>query len=375
MAGTPRQDHRDLPVDGTLRRVVVLYRLLGWAWMVILVALTPANDPDANLAVVMGSAGLATGWTVLTVWAGGKANRLGNTWFVVSDIAVGLLIAAASTLAGAEQLFHGGYPMSTLAVAAYAFNLRAAVGVSLLLGTEQVIVHIVDDRGTLPAVGSVTFIVFAVLFGFAFDHLRLQERLRVTVQNELDEANADRVRHEERIELANRLHDSVLQTLTALRRDAEDPSQVRYLARRQERQLRHTISEYRSPYAHSLRAAVQGLCSEVEDLYRVEIDAVVRGDAELAAPHEALVASAREALINAAKHSGVSTIDLYAELATDRVQLFVRDRGQGFDPGTSSTGRGLDHGLRRRTEAVGGSVVVTTEPGAGTEVELLWNAP
>ncbi|MEA2002010.1 MAG: hypothetical protein U9N84_09030 [Actinomycetota bacterium] len=374
MARSPRQEHRDLPVDGTLRRVVVLYRLLGWAWMVILVVLTPRNDPGANMTIAFGALALATGWTALTVWAAGEADQLGNMWFVIGDIAVVLLVAASSTLAGAEDLFHGGYPLSTLAVVAYAFNLQAALGVSLIMGAEQVIVHVLDDRGTLPAVGSVTFVVVAILFGWAFDHLRLQERQRLAVQEELDLANADRVRHEERIQLANRLHDSVLQTLTALQRDAEDSGQVRYLARRQERQLRHTISEYRSPYAHSARAGVQAICEEVEDLYRIEVDAVIRGDAELDTKHEAILASAREALMNAAKHSGVPSIDLYAELDAERVQVFVRDRGQGFDPASSSTGRGLDHGLRGRAEAVGAVVTVATEPGGGTEVEILWIA-
>lgn len=369
-----RSNVRDLPVDGTLRRIVVLFRLLGWGWMAILVLLLPVDDPEANMVIAGGTLAIVTAWTAYTVWAAARGEQLSSAWFVLVDIAIALLAGAATTLSGAEDLFHGGYPMSTLAVTAYAFNFRATLAAAFVLAGEQLVVHIVDGRGVLPAVGSVTFVVFGILLGWAFDNLRLQERRRLQVQEELVEANAARIRHEERIDLANRLHDSVLQTLTALRRDAEDPSQVRYLARRQERLLRGTISEYRSEFEHSMRAAVQGMCDEVEDLHRTEIDSVIRGDAELDRDREAILAASREALINAVKHSGADTIDLYAELAGDRVQVFVRDRGKGFDPAVSSTGRGMDHGLRARVEGVGGVVAINTEPGAGTEVEIRWES-
>ena len=46
---------------------------------------------------------------------------------------------------------------------------------------------------------------------------------------------------------------------------------------------------------------------------------------------QALVRAAREAMVNAAKHSGADKIDVYAEVDEDRVEVFVRDRGQGFD--------------------------------------------
>ena len=62
------------------------------------------------------------------------------------------------------------------------------------------------------------------------------------------------------------------------------------------------------------------------------------GDCETSEPVQALVRAAREAMVNAAKHSGADKIDVYAEVDEDRVEVFVRDRGQGFD---------LDGGGRR----------------------------
>jgi signal transduction histidine kinase len=176
------------------------------------------------------------------------------------------------------------------------------------------------------------------------------------------------------MDLANRLHDSVLQTLSVLRRDADDANQVRYLARRQERLLRRTISEYRSEYEHSARAAIHGMCDEIEDVHRIEIDTVVRGDAEVNPPFEAVLAAAREALTNAAKHAGVDVIDLYAELETGRIEVFVRDRGHGFDAAVAGSGRGMDHSMVKRITDVGGEAQITSEVGAGTSVELRWPA-
>ena len=138
--------------------------------------------------------------------------------------------------------------------------------------------------------------------------------------------------------------------------------------------LRRTISEYRSEHEHSARAEIQGMCDEIEDVHRIEIDTVVRGDAEVDAAFEAVLAAAREALTNAAKHSGVDVIDLYAELEPGRIEVFVRDRGAGFDAASSRSGRGLDHSVVRRVTDIDGEATITSEVGVGTSVELRWPA-
>jgi signal transduction histidine kinase len=364
--------HVEFSGDGTLRRIVVLLRVLGWAWMAALVTLTPSSDAGVDMVVAYGALIAATVWTGATLWASGKSSQLGRPWFVLSDIAVALLVASASTAAGAENFFHGGYPMSTIAVTAYAYNMNMALVTASVVAAHQVVIHAIEDKGLLPAVGSVVFLVFAVIFGWGFDKLRAQERAFKLAQADLDRATDARIRHEERLELANRLHDSVLQTLDVMQRDADDPGQVRYLARRQERQLRRTISEYRSPYTCSTRAELQTVCDEVEDLHRIAIQSVVRGDAECDERLSTLLAATREALMNAAKHGGVDVIDLYAELGPKHVRLCIRDRGHGFDPTTTATGSGLDHSLRRRTEEAGATVTVKSSPGEGTDVEIVW---
>lgn len=367
--------NRELPVDATLRRIVALLRAMGWAWMLMLVILTLVDDPDANRTIVIGALALATVWTVVTLWAAQPTGPLGAGWFDTIDLGVALLVGLASTAAGAADLFHGGYPMSALGVLAFGGGLRLTLIGGTILGIEQVTVHLLDGRGPLPTAGSVTFVVFGILMGWGFDAVRRQERARIALEAELDAAREAQVRQDERIALANRLHDSVLQTLAVLRRNADDPDHVRFLARRQERRLRQTISEYRSPYATSARAALQAVCDEVEDVHRVEIDTVVRGDADVGDPCTVALAATREALTNAAKHAGVEVIDLYAELAPARLEIFVRDRGRGFDVAAADQVGGMDHSVRRRMADAGGVAIIRSRPGDGTEVHLRWPAP
>jgi signal transduction histidine kinase len=86
----------------------------------------------------------------------------------------------------------------------------------------------------------------------------------------------------------------------------------------------------------------------------------------------ALGAATREALVNAAKHSGATSVDLYSEVTSDRVSVFVRDRGAGFDPSSVPADRaGLRDSVTGRLGRIGGTAVVRSAPGEGTEVELV----
>ena len=359
----------DLEVDETLRRVVIFFRVLAWAWMLTLVIITLATDDNVDTAVTIGAMALATVWVGVTWWAA-SARVLGTPWFVAVDGIVALGLGVASTIADAADFFHGGMPMSWLIVAAYAYGFWGAVPASIVLGVEQVLVHIADDKSEVGAAGSLVFLVFAVVVGWGFDALRAGERrLRETEQQLVDEQRAT-ARYEERERLANQLHDSVLQSLLVMRRDAEDPQQIRYLARREERGLRRAIADLRSEHENSFRAALLKVCDDVEDTYRIEVESVIRDDPKAGPRLEAAIQAAKEALVNAAKHSGARSIDLYSEARSDQVTINVRDRGHGFDDEARKTGGGFDNSLISRVREHGGSVSVVTAPGQGTEVTI-----
>ena len=81
----------------------------------------------------------------------------------------------------------------------------------------------------------------------------------------------------------------------------------------------------------TLKAALLAAAAEVEDEQGVPVEVVTVGDCDTDEGLQALVRAAREAMVNAAKHSGAARVDGYAEVDEDRVEVFVRDRGQGFD--------------------------------------------
>jgi signal transduction histidine kinase len=182
-----------------------------------------------------------------------------------------------------------------------------------------------------------------------------------------------RIRGQERAEMAAHLHDSVLQTLALIQKRAANPREVAGLARQQERELRSWLQERPPPgVGHSLVAALERAAAEVEEQHRVPIEVVTVGDTPLDGRLEALARAAREAMTNAAKFAGTGRIDLFAEVQTGHVEVFIRDRGVGFDPAAvSADRRGVRDSIIGRMERHDGRASVHSEPGGGTEVELV----
>lgn len=188
-----------------------------------------------------------------------------------------------------------------------------------------------------------------------------------------DEERTARVRSEERAAVAAHLHDSVLQTLALIQRHAEDPQSVSRLARSQERELRAWLYDPKVVREGGTWAGVvAAMVAEVEADHELLVDPVVVGDAPVDDALAGLGAATREALVNAAKHSGATAADLYTEVTPERVSVYVRDRGKGFDPAeVPDDRRGLRDSVTGRLTRLGGTVVVRSAPGEGTEVELL----
>ena len=181
---------------------------------------------------------------------------------------------------------------------------------------------------------------------------------------------------EERAQMAAHVHDSVLQTLALIQRSSDDPQHVVRLARAQERELRAWLFDGRPPGAigedaTTLAEGVGLLQRQVEADHGIAVQVVMVGDCDLDEALRALLDAAREATVNAAKWSGADQVSVYAEVETDTVMLYVRDRGCGFDPDAVPVDRqGIARSIRARMARFGGSATIRSAPGEGAEVQL-----
>lgn len=351
-------------------------RLLGWVWMVAL-ALTVLNAdrPPEEPAVVYGAIALATVGAALMLVAV-RMGFLGSLWYVAVDGVISITVLAAAWLAGAGDFVAGGVPMSWLFLMAYATRLELTALAGLGFTALFAWLHVLMDLTPVRVVGSVQFLIVGLIVSWAFDALRTGERLRRAAQSEAREAQEALVeerelatRLEERSRIARRLHDSVLQTLKLIMSNSGDADEVRYLARVQERELRRTINQYRSPFADGLRARLLDARADVEDRYRVEVEQVIKGDMEMTPRLESLVSAVHAALTNAARHSGISSIDLFVEVRDDGIQVHVRDRGRGFEA-SESLGSGIQHSIVEPVRRIEGTVSVKSAVGSGTDISI-----
>jgi signal transduction histidine kinase/phage shock protein PspC (stress-responsive transcriptional regulator) len=244
------------------------------------------------------------------------------------------------------------------------FGSRMLVGTLLIVGA--MVVFLVANT-SLRAVGSTLLAVFVAMGGLAL----IVGPWAWNIGRELIEERSQRVRTEARAEMAAHLHDSVLQTLALIQRSPEQREMVS-LARTQERELRAWLYG-RAPALSGarLRDAVDAMAGRVEREQQVKVEAIVVGDAELDEHANALVAALGEATLNAARHSGATEVAVYAEVEDDAISAYVRDHGSGFDPeDVAADRRGIADSIVGRLERHGGTAMVTSRPGGGTEVAM-----
>jgi len=285
----------------------------------------------------------------------------------------GLMIPAAIVAGGSAMVWHdarssgrsrpGADPFERL-MGGRLSGLRV-VGGLLLTGAGLVVLAADGNLQSVPrsaAALGVALVGLAVVLGPYAGRLLA----------DLRSAERERIRTEERAEMAAQLHDSVLQTLALMQRAAGDPRRMVLLARRQERELRHWL--YGGGTAappRTLAEHARDLSAEIELDRDLPVDLVVVGDCSLNEAATTLLSAVREAAVNAAKHAEGDHVSIYIEVGPTELSAFVRDRGRGFDPATvPSDRRGVTESIRGRLERGGGRCRLETAPGAGTEWEL-----
>ncbi|MGE3509419.1 MAG: sensor histidine kinase [Vicinamibacterales bacterium] len=196
---------------------------------------------------------------------------------------------------------------------------------------------------------------------------------------------------EERRRIARELHDDVGQALSAVNVElavAERRSQragvtsdalgaARALVDGALRRTRD-VSQLLHPSALDdlgLAAALASVLSGFERRHHLPVDFRNESGPNRFEPEieRAVFRLVQEALTNIARHAHASRVTVSLERADDALRVCVADDGVGFDadsPG-QGTSRGLGLvGMRERVSHLGGTLVVTGRPGAGTRIEV-----
>ena len=201
---------------------------------------------------------------------------------------------------------------------------------------------------------------------------------------------------QERMHVANELHDGPIQRLAVLSYDLERakqwmPDNPAAVARVEQAQaalstevqgLRELMASLRPPTLDQvgLEAALRDHVgafarrSGVDCTVRVDLDDRLDGELETV-----VYRVAQEALANVARHAGADRLWLELEGDGDRVDLEIRDDGVGFDPMATSTSVSDGHlglaAMQERVEMAGGRFQVDTRPGAGVVVRAMFQVP
>ncbi len=238
---------------------------------------------------------------------------------------------------------------------------------NLYLTNKRGAVEFSDDDRTLVE-------RFAAHAGLGIENARLSQRVQALALVE------DRER------IGRDLHDGIIQRIYAVTLGLEDvgeialqnPAEAGERVDRAIDALHAAISEIRI-FIYGLQPGLDGpggmakafetLAEETRLDTPLQID-VRASDARVsAAISSELLSIAREALSNAARHAAATLVNVELTLGGGVLLLEVSDNGQGFDPDAARNAghHGLDN-MRRRAEAIGGTLRVASHAGDGTRI-------
>ncbi len=359
--------------------------LYAWFWATVPLAEAPADVSGEPGGAAPGEAGPTRPEAPHDASAarggvGGSAptHRVPVAWLLTVLSAVGLSVTFGVVATSGETASYAGLVVVTVVLAVGAglwatlidradpargprHELAVRIAVTVVLG----ILWIGLLAAGQPGAGGF-LLALLPLVGIAGVYASsLVEKVR-----DLSHERVRRIREEQRSEMAAHLHDSVLQTLALIQHRAGASSEVARLARAQERELRSWLYEGDSPADSDLPTDLRDYAAALELDYPVRIDVVSAGESRERASGE-VAAAAREAMLNAARHAG-GEVSVYIEGTGASIDVYVRDRGPGFDPGAVPADRlGVRESIVGRMRRAGGGATVRPGAGeAGTEVHL-----
>ncbi|HEY5352404.1 MAG TPA: ATP-binding protein [Streptosporangiaceae bacterium] len=248
-------------------------------------------------------------------------------------------------------------------------------------------------QGNAPLVsGALLFVVLAVHWtgrGMLYRRAARADLGFAAADQEAHDQYVVLSRNTERREHERLVHDTVLNTLTAISRG----SSGRALVARCEHDialLEHALAAPPDPadppagggasvvadveaVASEMRA--RGLCVHLEVAVRdAGPGGTARDEPGIPVPvARALVHATREALANVAAHAGTGQAWVSVTRGPGTLDVTVRDTGAGFDPARVDPARlGLRRSITERVTDWGGRVSVRSAPGQGTLVSMSW---
>jgi signal transduction histidine kinase len=340
------------------------------------------SRPDWAWAVIA----VMAAWTVGTTIAYARPDR--RTWPLLGAdlvVTVGLLLSTA-LLQYPDATGHGALPVTAIWMAGPV--LAWAVRYGRRMGTIAALIVAGCDF-VLQRGAALNGAVLLLLAGWIVGHVaRLAAEVATERQRVIEVEAASR----ERERRARDIHDSVLQVLALVQRRGAEAggaaAELGRLAGQQEAALRALVGAgmggaglRKSDSAPDVAPGASGevdlrqiIMSAQTDRVTVSVPAqAVLLDRTAAAE---LTAAMRAALDNVRRHCGEQTRAwVLVEDEPDQVRVTIRDDGQGIPDGrlaeAAAAGRlGVSHSIRGRLRDLGGSAIVSSVSGEGTEVEL-----
>jgi signal transduction histidine kinase len=275
-------------------------------------------------------------------------------------LVAGITFGAYAILAGLIVSPSGFFPASTL-------NDTVMVE---LLGTPP------------PVLRSVAGLIIAIAF------IRALEVFDVEVDRLIEQMEIDQSVTAERERISRELHDGAIQQVytagliveSAQRKAGRNGELERWLDKAMIAMneaigsLRATMGDLRpGPPNTSLVAGLRQQTADPRLTALMNVDLVLDlSETESLNPVQTarVLAIVSEALANAARHAQAHHVSVRAVREADQLMLTIDDDGCGFDTTTKNFGYGL-RDMRDRARLLGGSLMIGSEPGRGTQIKLV----
>jgi signal transduction histidine kinase len=404
---------RGAAVRVTIAQFVVLSALatsaLGGSW----------GSVQTNMLLLLAAAG----WSLIALHRGLRKRPAVMALFVAGVVAISFVLTIRDPWFG--FYCYAGYAYS-LVLLPWPWPLAGVAATSVVAATAQTAgLDRATPTGAAAYAGTLAANMIAVCGVIWFLHrLETQHEQRGLTLDELREANGKleaalaenaglqrqlvvQAREagmlDERQRMAREIHDTLAQGLTgiitqlqAAEHAAGEPAEWREHFAAATRLARESLSEARRSVdalrpepleTRRLSEALADVAGRWSELHGIEVKVTTTGTARPMRPETevALLRTGQEALANVAKHAQATRVGVTLSYLDHEVALDVRDDGRGFDPaghrdsgvaarpagnGTGPPRRG-GFGLvamRQRIEALSGTLLVESEPGAGTGI-------